>query len=114
MQVLVNTDHNIDGHEALSARIESMLTRALARLKDHITRVDIHLSDENSDKKGGGLDMRCVIEARVEGRPPVAVTHHAATVDQAVSGATDKLTRSLDHSLGRARSRRSRGPGSPS
>ena len=108
MQVFVNTDHNIEGREALALRVDEVLARALARVKEQITRVDVHLSDENSDKKGGGLDLRCVIEARVEGRPPVAVTHHARGVDEAVGGAAKKLTRSMDHLFGRLRDRRSR------
>jgi len=109
MQVLVSTDRNIEGREALAARITKIVERALVRVKDRITRVDVHLSDENSDKKGGGLEMRCVIEARLEGRPPVAVTDHAATLDQAASGAADKLARSIDHLFGRLRNKRSRG-----
>lgn len=111
MQVLLNTDHNIEGREALAARIEGVVERGLARVKDRITRVDVHLSDENSDKKGGGVDMRCVMEARVEGRPPVAVTDHAATVDQAVSGATHKLTRSIERLFERLHDKRTRGTG---
>ncbi|MDA1183023.1 MAG: HPF/RaiA family ribosome-associated protein [Acidobacteria bacterium] len=109
MQVLVRTDHNIEGREALADRITDVVERALTRVRDRITRVEVHLSDENSDKKGGGLDMRCVIEARLEGRPPVAVTDHAATMDQAVSGATHKLARSLDRVFGRLHDKRSRG-----
>ncbi len=110
MQVLLNTDHNIERREALAARIEGLVERALVRVKDRITRVDVHLSDENSDKKGG-VDMRCVMEARVEGHPPVAVTDHAATVDQAVSGATHKLTRSIERLFERLHDKRTRGTG---
>jgi hypothetical protein len=109
MRVLVSTDHNIDGREALAHRITDVVEHGLARVKDRITRVDVHLSDENSDKKVGGLEMRCVMEARLEGRPPVAVTDHAPTVDQAVSGATHKLIRSIDHLFGRLHDKRSRG-----
>jgi ribosome-associated translation inhibitor RaiA len=76
---------------------------ALNRFSDHITRVEVHLSDENSEKKGGEHDMRCVMEARLEGRQPIAVTHQAATVDEAVDGAADKLTRLIESTLGRLR-----------
>ena len=73
--------------------------------KDHscFIRRDVHLSDENSDKKCGNDDMRCVMEARLEGRQPIAATHQAATLDQAVDGATDKLTRWIESTLGRLR-----------
>jgi hypothetical protein len=33
------------------------------------------------------------MEARLEGRQPVAVTYQAATVDEAVDGAAGELTR---------------------
>jgi hypothetical protein len=42
-----------------------------------------------------------MMEARLEGRQPVAVTHQAATMDQAVDGAADKLARLIENTLGR-------------
>jgi ribosome-associated translation inhibitor RaiA len=103
MQVQINTDHNIEGHEALASHVSSAVENALKHDSDQITRVEVHLSDENSHKKGGNDDMRCVMEARLEGRQPVAVTHHAATVGQAVDGAAGKLTRLIESTLGRLR-----------
>lgn len=109
MQIQINTDRNIEGHEALGAQVSGVVEDALSRLSDHITRVEVHLSDENSDKKGGNDNMRCVIEARLEGRQPIAVTHRAATLDQAVDGAAGKLSRMIENSLGRLRDQESRG-----
>ncbi|MBN1866209.1 ribosome-associated translation inhibitor RaiA [Candidatus Sumerlaeota bacterium] len=110
MQIQINSGHNIEVHEALVAEISGAVESALSRFCDHITQVEVHLSDENSDKKGGNDDMRCVMEARLEGRQPIAVTHHASTLDEAVDGAADKLTRLIEHTLGRARSLRVAGP----
>jgi len=106
MQIQMNTDSNIEGHEALATQVSSVVESAVKRFSDHITRVEVYLSDENSDKKGGNDDMRCVMEARLEGRQPIAVTDHAATVDQAVNGAADKLTRLIESTLGRLRDQR--------
>lgn len=103
MQIQTNTDSNIDGHEALSSHVSSTVENALERFSDHITRVEVQLSDENSGRKGGNGDMRCVMEARLEGRQPVAVTHEAATVEQAVDGAADKLHNLIESTLGRLR-----------
>jgi hypothetical protein len=63
--------------------------------------VEVHLSDENSDKKGGRDDMRCMLEARLEGRPAIAVTHQATTLDEAVEGAVDKLANLIENTLER-------------
>jgi ribosome-associated translation inhibitor RaiA len=107
MQIQVNTDRNIKEHEAPAAQVSSIVESALSRFSDHITREEVHLSDENSDKKGGNNDMRCVMEARIEGRRPIAVTHQAATFDLAVNGAADKLTRLIESTLGRQREQQS-------
>jgi ribosome-associated translation inhibitor RaiA len=101
MQIQINTDHNLEGHESLAARISGVIENTLSRFSDHITRVEVHLSDENSDKKDGYDNMRCMIEARLEGRQPIAVTHQATTLDEAVDGAADKLTNLIETTLGR-------------
>ncbi|MEO7817581.1 MAG: HPF/RaiA family ribosome-associated protein, partial [Actinomycetota bacterium] len=75
--------------------VSGVVESALNLFSDHITRVEVHLSDENSDMKVSADDMRCVMEARLEDRQPIAVTHQAATLDQAVDGAADKLTRMI-------------------
>jgi len=106
MQIQINTDHNIEGHEKLSAHVKGVVEGALSQIGDHITRVEVHLSDENGHKSGQN-DKRCMMEARLEGHPPIAVTHHAATLGQAVDGAADKLTRLIEGTVGRLRDLRS-------
>ena len=100
MQIQFNTDHNIEGHEALAAQVSSVVESALSRSSDHITRVEVHLSDENSSKSGQH-DKRCMMEARLEGRQPIAVTHQASTLEQAVDGAAEKLTKLIESTLDR-------------
>jgi len=107
MQIQINTDHNIKGHEALAAQVRGVVESALSHLSDHITRVEVHLSDESSHKTSQN-DKRCMMEARLEGRQPIAVTHRAATLDQAVDGAADKLTRLIESTLGQLRDQKSR------
>lgn len=106
MQIHVNTDSNIEGRESLVTYVSSTVEVALKRFSDQITRVEVHLSDENSDKKGGIDDMRCMLEARLAGRQPIAVTEHAATVNQAIDGATGKLISLLESTLGRLQDHR--------
>lgn len=101
MQIQINTDHHIEGHEALAAWATSEVKNGLSHHSENITRVEVHLSDENGHK-GGTNDKRCVMEARLQGRQPMAVTHHAETLYRAVTGAADKLNRMIDSTLGRA------------
>ena len=100
MEIQINTDNNIEGSDELIQQTQAVVESALERYAQQITRVEVHLSDENSSHKGG-IDKRCVIEARLEGMHPVAVTDEAETVDEAVGGAADKLKKMLDHELGR-------------
>lgn len=104
MLIQINTDHNIDGHELLTSRTRDVVESALRHISDHITRVEVHLSDENGPKEGGQT-KRCVMEARLEGLQPLAVTSRAATLDQAVDLAVDKLTRLIEHTRGRLQER---------
>jgi ribosome-associated translation inhibitor RaiA len=102
MHIQVNTDNNIEGREELATQVEAVVEEALSRFSDQITRVEVHLSDENSHKSGQN-DKRCLMEARLEGRRPTAVTHQAATLGQAVDGAADKLQKVIESTLGRLR-----------
>lgn len=107
MKVQINTDHNIEGHEALATHISGVVKSALSSDSDHITRVEVHLTDESGHKTTQN-DKRCVMEARLQGRQPIAVTHHAATLHLAVNGAADKLARMVEGLVGRLRDQRNR------
>jgi ribosome-associated translation inhibitor RaiA len=100
MTIQFNTDSNIKGGEELRAPLISLISEELSRFSKQITRVEVHLSDENGPKEGLN-DKRCMIEARLEGMKPIAVTNHANTHEQAVEGAVNKLKVSLDAILGR-------------
>jgi ribosome-associated translation inhibitor RaiA len=107
MQIQVNTDHTIEGHEALADQIRGVVENALSRMSDRITRVEVHLTDESGPKSRAN-NKRCMMEARLEGRQPIAVTDEAATVDVAVNGAADKLARLIEHTLGKLHDERTR------
>jgi hypothetical protein len=57
--------------------------------------------------------MASGLKARLEGRQPVAVTDHAATLEQAVQGAAQKLARLLDSTFGRLHDHREKASGPP-
>jgi len=100
MMVLVNTDNHIGGSIALSEAVAATVEDTLAHLAKQLTRVEVHLSDENSFKAGAN-DIRCAMEARIEGHPPTAVTFYSNDVDVAVDGAAEKLKAALEHLFGK-------------
>jgi ribosome-associated translation inhibitor RaiA len=100
MQIQFNTDKNVSGSEELIASTTSLISEELSRFSQQITRVEVHLSDEDGNKNGLN-DKRCLLEARLAGMKPIAVTNHANTHEQAVNGAIDKLKTSLEKITGR-------------
>ena len=102
MTIQFNTDNNIVGSEKLRAPLEASIADGLSRFSSQITRVEVHLNDVNGDKEGMN-DKRCLLEARVKGLKPIAVTNNANTHEEAVEGAIEKLKASLDTTLGRLR-----------
>jgi ribosome-associated translation inhibitor RaiA len=100
MQVKVHTDNNIECHPPLVHHIETVVKDAMDHFSRQITRVEVHLSDENAHKSNDA-DLRCVMEARLQGYQPMAVTEHAANMHLAIQGAADKLKRTVENAIGR-------------
>ena len=103
MQIQINSTNNIPMHAKLSGLIEADLHRVLGRFEDQLTRIEVHLSDENGDKSGpkGSPDKRCILEARPRHYPAVTVTNDSSDVQTAVSGAAGKMQRLLETTFGR-------------
>ena len=100
MQILINSDHHIKGGDSATQRVQSIVEAAVERFENRITRIEVHLSDTNGPKHGD-REKRSVIEARVGGLRPIAVTHEAPNLLEALEGAAEKLKRALEHTLGR-------------
>lgn len=102
MKIQFNSDNNITASEKLAAKFEKTISEALGRFSEQITRVEIHFSDENGQKSGLN-DKRCMLETRLEGMQPIAVTNYGDTLEHALKGAIDKTKTSLDTIIGRLR-----------
>ena len=107
MNIQINTGHNIQGNEELIAKFKSTIKSALIRMSDRITKVEVHLKDEDGNKNGKN-DKRCMIEAHLEGLQPIVVTDHSDTLNQALDGAIDKLINMIESILGRQHDKRGR------
>lgn len=105
MKILINADKSVGDYDALTVRVDGVVRAALRHLSDRITRVEVHLADENGAKEGGE-DKRCMMEARLEGRQPVAVTSHGDSFDAAVHDAATSLAKTIDSALARVEARR--------
>jgi hypothetical protein len=98
MHIQINSPHE-SLPEAFVELVERTAQAALAPQAKRLTRLEIHFQDLNAQK--GGIDKRCLIEARPKGLKPVAADHESETVGDAFHGALEKLQRVLEHRFGR-------------
>ena len=105
MDIEIRTDNNIKGDAAMVANAKSEVEKTLGRFDSHVTSIHVHLSDGSSGHDGHD-DIQCMIEARVEGRSPDAITEKGESVDQALSGAIRKMRQLLDSEIGKMRDAR--------
>ena len=105
MFIQIHTDNQIPSDNDRDSRLEDQIRQRLARFEERITDVEVHVSDVNGPR-GGSSDLRCTMEARVNGIQPVAVADNGATVDRAILGAAKKAARALDHQLGKLTDRK--------
>jgi hypothetical protein len=102
MQIQINTDKNVEGKERLVTFFASELKTELARFDEKITRIEVHLGDENSDKFGLN-DKRCLIELRLAKKQPIAVTDFAESTEKSFYGALEKAKKLLDTTFDKMR-----------
>ena len=101
MQIQVHTDNHTSGSAGLIEKVEAVVEDALGRFGERITRVEVHLTDENGRQKSGDVDKRCVMEARLAGLQPITVSAEGSDLMQALNDAADKLEKTLQRTLGR-------------
>ncbi|WP_110946920.1 HPF/RaiA family ribosome-associated protein [Pseudomonas bohemica] len=105
MQIQVNSDNHIESSIRLEEWVRTTVESTLDRYEEDLTRIEVHIRDENGDKPGPH-DIRCQMEARPKGHQPISVTHKAESLDLAVDGAAVKLDHALEHLFGKLRSKR--------
>jgi hypothetical protein len=95
MQIQFNTSNIGAEDEKIVDRLDDFFNTNLSRFKEKITRLEVHLTDENSHKDGQN-DKRCMLEARIAGMQPIAVSTQANSFEEATKMASGKLKNKLD------------------
>jgi ribosome-associated translation inhibitor RaiA len=112
MHVQINSDNNISMHSKLSDAIGAYINTLLERFDPYLTRVEVHLTGENlketGPKKADPKNKRCVLEARAKRHPSLVVTNKSTDIEEAFSGAADKMHRQLESTYGRLADKRRR------
>jgi ribosome-associated translation inhibitor RaiA len=105
MQFQFNSDNHVHGSEALAARVEQIARARLSRVEARITRVEVHVGDENG-ARNVGADKRCSVEIRPTGMDPITASQTASSIETAVVGATDKVLAAFDRQVGKRTTRK--------
>lgn len=100
MTIQINIDKTLTAEKRSINFFTSQISEALQNFESHITRIEVHLKDENG-KKDGFNNISCLLEARLEGRQPIAITNQADTINLAISGAIDKIKTAIETILGK-------------
>jgi ribosome-associated translation inhibitor RaiA len=95
MQVLLNTDPQLDGRHKMAEHLDTIVQEALGRHAEHVTRVEAHVAEVGDHASATPGDITCTLEARLIGLEPVVVKDHAATAHQAMHNAVAKLKRAV-------------------
>lgn len=102
MIIQFNTDNHVKGSETKAGAFTEQIKKELNRFSAHLTRIEVHLSDEDGAASGPNT-KRCKLEARLEGKKPIAVSEDASSEGQALTGAINKLKSALDTVVGKSR-----------
>jgi hypothetical protein len=100
MHIQVNHGNHVRLGADVEQRFADIIRDTLNRFGDRITRVEMHMSDENGGKHSSS-DKRCLIEARLANIQPVAVSHLANSWQLAFDGALEKLEHAIGHTIGK-------------
>ncbi len=87
--------------EAIDRFVRSRLTKALSRIDDDITAIDVYMKDENGPK--GGVDKRVVIRVRQRSRPMFAVDTTSENLYAAIELGVKRTRRVIRRQLRKTR-----------
>lgn len=86
---------DVEHSDATVSWTEDRIRAQLGHLTDKLTRVEVHLRDDNSAAKSSPDDKRCMMEARIAGRRPLAVEHTGSNLHKVIDEAAGKLSRAV-------------------
>ena len=91
---------DIQSSDALRHHVHDAVEAALKHVAEKVTRVEIHLRDDNAGKSAAN-DKRVTMEARLAGKQPLVVDHATDDLYKSISEAASKLGRAVKNKLER-------------
>lgn len=98
---------NLQSSPSIEAWARRKLTGVFRRYGAKLTTVEVHFDDVNGQKHDAN-DVRCLMEAQVPGRPPIAASGRGSDLYDAIARAARKLDAALSKVIERSDARRRR------
>lgn len=105
MNIQVRHDHHIEGSARFIEYVRQRIEQEFDRQSNQITHFEVHFSDDSAAKHGEH-DKKCMIEARISGLKPAAVTCKGDSLELVLDGAIEKLHHWVEHHLAKTQSHR--------
>ncbi len=105
MTIQINAGDHVENNERATEYFSNLVESDLGRFTEYLTRVEVHFSDINADKAGPD-DKKCVIEARVKNREPIAGTAQDESIEKAFQAALAKVKASMTTIVGKMQEHR--------
>ncbi|MGE6699659.1 HPF/RaiA family ribosome-associated protein [Hyphomonas sp. NPDC076900] len=102
MDFQFNTGNKVDGDARMQAHFETRFRERLERFKPRLSRIEVHVRDTDGTRREGPDGIEAVIEARPYNGAPLTASDRAATPEEAVGSALQKLVARLDATFGKA------------
>jgi len=100
MIIEISTDRSIKWDEQREVQFNAMIAERLDLYRTYIARIEVHLSDESLEKKKP-RDIKCVLEANLQGFQQISVTMRSDSEELALLGAISKLSSSVKSTIDR-------------
>ena len=99
MQIQINAA-DIESSQAIQQYVHDNVEKHLGHHEQHITRVEVHLRDDNAGKSGSN-DKRCVVEVRIANAQPLAVESTGEDMYGTINDAIAKAGRATKNKIDR-------------
>ena len=103
MQIQINFG-DVDSSPSLEKAVHDQVEKHLHYVQDHVTRMEVHLKDENAGKSGAH-DKHVTMEARIANAAPIAVSATGEDMYAVIADTAGKIGRAVKTKLDKDHSR---------
>lgn len=103
MDFLFNTGNKVEADaRRMGNHFEARFRERLGRFEQRLSRIEVHVGDNDGTRREGPAGIEATIEARPYNGQPLTASDRAATAEDAIGSALQKLVSRLDATFGKS------------